>query len=139
MRVKGGLLTLIYRKSLILNNGEKADRSTGDIVNLQNVDAVRIADFAQHGHSAWSGPFQIILAFISLYNLVGWQAFVGVAVMVLSVGSMLYSPKTLADDPSATHQYSDSTISEDSSKGPDDDQRCPNSSDERRAEQYQVD
>ena len=85
MRVKGGLVTLIYRKSLVLSNGEKSGRTTGDIVNLQSVDAVRIADLAQYGHIAWSGPFQITLAFVSLYQIVGWQAFVGVAVMVISV------------------------------------------------------
>jgi ATP-binding cassette subfamily C (CFTR/MRP) protein 1 len=87
MRVKGGLVTLIYRKSLIMSNGEKAGRASGDIVNLQSVDAVRIGDLAQYGQIAWSGPFQIILAFVSLYNLVGWQAFTGVAVMVISVSS----------------------------------------------------
>ena len=59
MRVKGGLVTLIYRKSLVLSNGEKSGRTTGDIVNLQSVDAVRIADLAQYGHIAWSGPFQV--------------------------------------------------------------------------------
>ncbi|RXK42573.1 metal resistance protein ycf1 [Tremella mesenterica] len=85
MRVKGGLVTLIYCKALVLSNGEKTGRTTGDIVNLQSVDAVRIADLAQYGHIAWSGPFQIILAFVSLYQLVGWQAFMGVAVMVISL------------------------------------------------------
>ena len=87
MRVKGGLVTLIYRKSLVMSNGEKAGRASGDIVNLQSVDAVRIGDLAQYGQIAWSGPFQIILAFVSLYNLVGWQAFTGVAVMIISVSS----------------------------------------------------
>jgi hypothetical protein len=62
MRVKGGLVTLIYRKSLVLSNGEKSGRTTGDIVNLQSVDAVRIADLAQYGHIAWSGPFQVGLS-----------------------------------------------------------------------------
>jgi ATP-binding cassette subfamily C (CFTR/MRP) protein 1 len=85
MRVKGGLVTLIYRKSLVMSNGEKAGRASGDIVNLQSVDAVRIGDLAQYGQIAWSGPFQIILAFVSLYNLVGWQAFTGVAIMVVSL------------------------------------------------------
>lgn len=85
MRVKGGLVTLIYKKSLVMSNGEKAGRTTGDIVNLQSVDAVRIADLAQYGQIAWSGPFQILLAFVSLYRLVGWQAFTGVAVMAISV------------------------------------------------------
>ncbi|KIR43264.1 metal resistance protein ycf1 [Cryptococcus deuterogattii 99/473] len=85
MRIRGGLVTLIYRKALVLSNGEKSGRSTGDIVNLQSVDAVRIADVCQYGHIAWSGPFQIIIAFVSLYRLVGWQAFMGVAVMVVSL------------------------------------------------------
>ncbi|KAL7423700.1 hypothetical protein Q5752_001282 [Cryptotrichosporon argae] len=85
MRVKSGLVSLIYRKSLRLGNGEKTGRSSGDIVNLQSVDAVRIADLGQFGHIAWSGPFQIIIAFVSLYNLVGWQAFTGVAIMAVSL------------------------------------------------------
>lgn len=85
MRVKTGLITLIYRKSLRLSLSEKSGRTSGDIVNLQSVDAVRIADIAQYGNIAWSGPFQIILAFVSLYQLVGWQAFMGVAVMVISL------------------------------------------------------
>ncbi|WVF70658.1 hypothetical protein IAT40_005451 [Kwoniella sp. CBS 6097] len=85
MRIRGGLVTLIYRKSLVLSNGEKSGRTTGDIVNLQSVDAVRIGDVCQYGHIAWSGPFQIIIAFISLYRLVGWQAFMGVAVMIISL------------------------------------------------------
>lgn len=38
-----------------------------------------------YGQIAWSGLFQITLAFISLYNLLGWTMLVGVAVMV---GSM---------------------------------------------------
>ncbi len=87
MRVKGGLVTLIYRKSLRMSNGEKLGRMTGDIVYLQSVDAMRIAELAQFGHIAWSGPLQIILAFVSLYNLVGWQAFIGVAVMFVNVSS----------------------------------------------------
>ncbi|BEJ18143.1 hypothetical protein CspHIS471_0704200 [Cutaneotrichosporon sp. HIS471] len=85
MRVRTGLVTLIYRKSLKLSQGERSGRTSGDIVNLQSVDAVRIGDIAQYGHIAWSGPFQIILAFVLLYRLVGWQAFVGVGVMVFSL------------------------------------------------------
>ncbi|WVR05627.1 hypothetical protein IAU60_002649 [Kwoniella sp. DSM 27419] len=85
MRIRGGLVTLIYRKSLVLSNGEKSGRTTGDIVNLQSVDAVRISDVTQYGHIAWSGPFQILIAFVSLYRLVGWQAFMGVAVMLIGL------------------------------------------------------
>jgi hypothetical protein len=40
---------------------------------------------------------QIVLAFISLYNLLGWPAFVGVAVMVFSIpintGELVKNPR----------------------------------------------
>lgn len=85
MRVRSALAMLIYEKSLVLSNGERGGRTTGDIVNLQSVDTVRIADLLTYLHIAWSGPFQIIIAFVSLYNLLGWQAFVGVAIMVVTL------------------------------------------------------
>lgn len=85
MRVKAGIITLLYNKALVLSNSEKAGRATGDIVNLQSVDAVRLADLMQYGLMALSGPVQITLAFVSLYNLLGWPAFCGVAVMVLAL------------------------------------------------------
>ncbi|KAJ6497379.1 ABC transporter transmembrane region-domain-containing protein [Mycena sanguinolenta] len=84
MRVRAGLVTAIYSKALILSNDERG-RSSGDIVNLMSVDAVRMQDLCIDGLTAISGPFQIILAFISLYNLLGWASFVGVGVMIVSL------------------------------------------------------
>ncbi|TFK18058.1 metal resistance protein YCF1 [Coprinopsis marcescibilis] len=84
MRVRAGLVTVIYQKALVLSNDERT-RSTGDIVNLMSVDATRLQDLCTYGLIALSGPFQIIMAFVSLYDLLGWSAFVGVAIMVFSV------------------------------------------------------
>ncbi|KAF5351595.1 hypothetical protein D9758_007166 [Tetrapyrgos nigripes] len=84
MRVRAGLISALYEKALVLSNDELS-RSTGDIVNYMSVDATRLQDFCTFGLIALSGPFQITLAFISLYNLLGWPAFVGVAIMVFSV------------------------------------------------------
>jgi hypothetical protein len=50
-----------------------------------SVDTVRLQDLCTYGLIVLSGPYQIILAFISLYNLLGWPAFVGVAIMALSI------------------------------------------------------
>jgi ATP-binding cassette, subfamily C (CFTR/MRP), member 1 len=85
MRIRSGLVALIYKKSLILSNEERKNMPTGDMVNLASVDAMRMQDLCTYGLIAISGPFQITLAFISLYNLLGWSAFVGVAVMILSI------------------------------------------------------
>ncbi|KAF8957433.1 multidrug resistance-associated ABC transporter [Flammula alnicola] len=84
MRVRAGLVTAIYTKALVLSNDERT-RASGDIVNLMSVDATRLQDLCTYGLIAISGPLQITLAFISLYNLLGWAAFVGVAIMIVSI------------------------------------------------------
>ncbi|KAF8216283.1 multidrug resistance-associated ABC transporter [Mycena galopus ATCC 62051] len=84
MRVRAGLVTAIFSKALILSNDERG-RSSGDIVNLMSVDAIRMQDLCTYALIGISGPFQILLAFISLYNLLGWASFVGVGVMIASL------------------------------------------------------
>ncbi|KAF8074805.1 multidrug resistance-associated ABC transporter [Lyophyllum atratum] len=84
MRVRAGLVTAIYAKSLVLSNDERT-RASGDIVNLMSVDATRLQDLCTYGLIALSGPLQITLAFISLYSLLGWAAFVGVGIMIFSI------------------------------------------------------
>ncbi|CAD6926039.1 unnamed protein product [Tilletia controversa] len=85
LRVRSGLITTIYKKSLRLSNDARAGRATGDIVNLMSVDASRIQDLCTYGHVIWSAFFQMALAFVSLAYLLGWPAFIGVAVMVVGI------------------------------------------------------
>ncbi|KAL0953356.1 hypothetical protein HGRIS_004594 [Hohenbuehelia grisea] len=84
MRVRAGLVSAIYNKALVVSSEERS-LASGDIVNLMSVDATRLQDLCTYGLIAISGPFQITLAFISLYNLLGWSAFVGVGIMVFSI------------------------------------------------------
>ncbi len=58
MRVRAGLVAMIYQKSLILSN-DGIGSASGDIVNLMSVDAMRIQDFCTYGLIAISGPFQV--------------------------------------------------------------------------------
>jgi ABC-type bacteriocin/lantibiotic exporter with double-glycine peptidase domain len=44
-----------------------------------------LQELCTYGLIAISGPLQITLAFVSLYNLLGWAAFVGVAIMMISI------------------------------------------------------
>ncbi|GAA5856368.1 hypothetical protein JCM8547_008708 [Rhodosporidiobolus lusitaniae] len=85
MRVRAGLVSIIYKKALLLSPAERGGRLTGDIVNLQSTDATRLQDVCTYGQIAWSGIFQISIAFVSLYKLLGWSAFAGVAVMIASM------------------------------------------------------
>ncbi|KPM46020.1 Metal resistance protein YCF1 [Neonectria ditissima] len=83
MRIKGGLGSAIYRKSLRLSNEGRSSKTTGDIVNYMAVDAQRLQDLTQFAQQAWSAPFQITICMISLYNLVGWSMMAGIVVMIV--------------------------------------------------------
>jgi hypothetical protein len=85
IRVRSGLIGLIYQKSLVLSNQEKSGRSTGDIVNLMSTDVSRIQGSCSDGLILVSGIFQITLAFISLYTMLGWPMLGGVVVVLLSI------------------------------------------------------
>ncbi|EWC47816.1 hypothetical protein DRE_03016 [Drechslerella stenobrocha 248] len=85
MRVRSGLSSQIYKKALRLSNEGRAARTTGEIVNLMAVDTARLEFLAQYGQNLWSSPFQIIICMISLYDLVGYSMFAGIAVMVVMV------------------------------------------------------
>jgi ATP-binding cassette, subfamily C (CFTR/MRP), member 1 len=59
MRIRAGLVSVIYKKALVLSSEERGERSSGDIVNLMSVDATRLQDFCQFGLISISGPFQV--------------------------------------------------------------------------------
>lgn len=85
MRIKGGLTSSIYRKSLKLSNEGRQSKSTGDVVNYMAVDAQRLQDVTQFAQQLWSAPFQITLCMLSLYQLVGWSMLAGIGVMIFMV------------------------------------------------------
>ncbi|KAI0128475.1 P-loop containing nucleoside triphosphate hydrolase protein [Xylariales sp. AK1849] len=85
MRVKSGLASAIYKKSLKLSNEGRSSKTTGDIVNYMAVDAQRLQDLTQFAQQVWSAPFQIIICMVSLYQLVGWSMLSGVGVMLVMI------------------------------------------------------
>src|SRR3569833_423951 len=85
MRIKGGLTSAIYRKSLKLANEGRASKATGDIVNYMAVDAQRLQDLTQFAQQLWSAPFQICICMFSLYKLVGWSMLAGIGVMIVMI------------------------------------------------------
>ncbi|KUI60128.1 Metal resistance protein YCF1 [Cytospora mali] len=85
MRIKAGLTSSIYRKTLKLSNEGRSSKSTGDIVNYMAVDAQRLQDLTQFAQQTWSAPFQITICMVSLYQLVGWSMMAGVGVMIATV------------------------------------------------------
>lgn len=85
MRIKAGLASAIYKKSLKLSSEGRATKTTGDIVNYMAVDAQRLQDLTQFAQQVWSAPFQIAICMFSLYQLVGWSMLAGVGVMIIMI------------------------------------------------------
>ena len=85
MNVRCTVITAVYQKSLRISMAAQHDSSTGQIVNLMSNDAQRMMMFMAYVHNIWSAPFQIVVAFALLVNYIGPVAFVGLAVILLSV------------------------------------------------------
>ncbi|QPG74364.1 hypothetical protein FOA43_001691 [Brettanomyces nanus] len=84
IKIKSSLNCLIYKKALVLSPEAKQKKSTGDIVNLMSVDTQRLQDLCQNLQIIWSGPFQITLCLISLYQLIGNAMWVGVCILLIT-------------------------------------------------------
>lgn len=97
VRVKSELTAAIYDKALRRKDlsgltaakedgkGEKSSADVGKIVNLMSSDATKISNLLSAGYFFYQPPFEITLAGIFLYRLMGWSAFAGLAVLVVSV------------------------------------------------------
>ncbi|KAG0214035.1 hypothetical protein BGX28_002901 [Mortierella sp. GBA30] len=84
-QVRSALISLIYRKALVLSPGARRGSTVGEITNHMSTDAEKI-----NLHLIWvpswiSVPIELSLSAYMLYGLLGWSAFCGFAmVLVLS-------------------------------------------------------
>ncbi|CAF3925067.1 unnamed protein product [Rotaria sp. Silwood2] len=90
LRFRSAITGLIYRKSLKLSNSAKQGTTTGEIVNLMSIDASRFGDITSYIHVLWSGPFQICLALVLLYQQMQLAIIPGVLLLILLIPFNLY-------------------------------------------------
>ncbi|KAJ2408315.1 hypothetical protein GGI10_004862, partial [Coemansia sp. RSA 2530] len=85
MKVKSSLTTAIFKKAMRLSNETRQNYTTGSISTLFSVDVERIGSVVDFAHFVWSGPLQIVLVAVLLYNTLGWSIFAGIVIMLLSI------------------------------------------------------
>lgn len=82
MRIRTALVSAIYRKSLVLSNSARKERTVGEIVNLMAVDAQRFIELLSYLSLLWSAPLQIGLSLYFLWQILGPSTLVGLATMI---------------------------------------------------------
>ncbi|XP_054162951.1 multidrug resistance-associated protein 1-like [Oppia nitens] len=85
LRMRSCLISAIYRKSLVLSNGAKRQTPNGEIINLMAIDCQRISDNLHYLIALLSAPIQIAITLYLLYVQLGVTAFIGLAVIVVTL------------------------------------------------------
>jgi ATP-binding cassette subfamily C (CFTR/MRP) protein 1 len=83
LKMRCGLIAIIYRKALALSNSVRKERTVGEIVNLMSTDAERVRELLTWSDLFWSCPFKIIVAVYYIYNELGVATFAGVAILIV--------------------------------------------------------
>jgi len=64
-------------------NDPKASADVGKVVNMMSGDANQIAFLVSGMYFIYGAPFEIALAGVYLYKLLGWSAFSGLIVLIV--------------------------------------------------------
>ena len=76
-----------------LNSFGRRNFTAGEMVNLMSVDAQKVHDLFVFLPLIWSGPFQIIVSFISLFLLMGWPVIAGFLLLLLLIPLNIFITK----------------------------------------------
>lgn len=85
MNVRTALISVIYRKSLIMSGASKKESTVGETVNLMAVDIQRLMDLLPYLNMLWSAPFQIGLCCFFIYQELGEAMFAGLALLIVTI------------------------------------------------------
>jgi len=85
VKVRTTLIAALYKKSLKMSAFAKKESTVGETVNLMSVDVQKFMDLLPYANILWSALLQIGLSTFFIYQELGWPAFVGVAILVISL------------------------------------------------------
>lgn len=82
---RSSLTCLIFQKSLRLSSESRANRTSGEIVNLMSVDVNRIQSISQNMSTLITAPLELVICVYSLWAILGKATLVGVLTMVFLI------------------------------------------------------
>ncbi|GAB4850548.1 ABC transporter C member 13 [Ancistrocladus abbreviatus] len=96
LKLRSGIMTIIYWKCLHVSLAERSKFSEGEIQTFMSVDAERTVNLCNSFHDMWSLPLQIGLALYLLYTQVNFAFVSGVAITVLLIPVNKWISKLIA-------------------------------------------
>ncbi|KAI7753670.1 hypothetical protein M8C21_015812 [Ambrosia artemisiifolia] len=85
LKLRSGLMTIIYRKCLHVSLAYKTQFSEGEIQTFMSVDADRTVNMCNSLHDMWSLPLQIGIALYLLYTQVQFAFVAGITITILLI------------------------------------------------------
>ncbi|XP_010467156.1 PREDICTED: ABC transporter C family member 13 isoform X2 [Camelina sativa] len=85
LKLRSSIMSVIYRKCLLVNTANRSGFSEGEIQTFMSVDADRIVNLCNSLHDMWSLPLQIGIALYFLYTQVNFAFLSGLAVTILLI------------------------------------------------------
>ncbi|XP_039479923.1 probable multidrug resistance-associated protein lethal(2)03659 [Drosophila santomea] len=90
LKIRVGVSSMVYRKSLRLTKTELGEISTGHIMNLVSNDLGRMDTFLQFTHYLWLAPLQTLMVTYFMYQAIGIAAVFGMTFMLLFIPFQMY-------------------------------------------------
>ena len=85
MSVRATLTCAVFRKSTRLSAAAKTGSTSGEVLNLMQVDAARLGDLLTYLHVLWSAGLQTVGYLAILYSYLSWSTFGGLGMMFLMI------------------------------------------------------
>ncbi|XAR50466.1 Xenobiotic-transporting ATPase [Bertholletia excelsa] len=97
LKLRSGLMTVIYQKCLCVSLAECSKFSNGEIQTFMSIDADRTVNLFNSFHDMWSLPFQIGVALYLLYTQVKYAFLSGIAITILLIPVNKWIAKLIAN------------------------------------------
>ncbi|KAE7997228.1 hypothetical protein FH972_001878 [Carpinus fangiana] len=96
LKLRSGIMTVIYQKCLCISLAERSKFSEGEIQTFMSIDADRTVNLCNSFHDMWSLPLQIGVALCLLYMQVRFAFVSGIAITILLIPVNKWISKLIA-------------------------------------------
>ncbi|XP_030491896.2 ABC transporter C family member 13 isoform X1 [Cannabis sativa] len=96
LKLRSGIMSIIYQQCLCINQAARSKFSEGEIQTFMSIDVDRTINLCSSFHDLWSLPFQIGVALFLLYTQVKFAFVSGIAITIALIPVNKWISKLIA-------------------------------------------